>query len=99
MTTSDPVRATAKTYLIWMIFAPIAGAASWMLDGIFIGATRGKDMRNMMIISGLIYALSVSVLLPLLGNHGLWASLLILLVVRGITLGFCYPRLERSLPD
>ena len=67
-----------------------------MLDGIFIGATRTKDMRNMMIVSFAIYWLSVWLLLEPYGNHGLWAALIIFFVARGITLAIRYPALERA---
>ncbi|MDA5095665.1 MATE family efflux transporter [Aliiroseovarius sp. KMU-50] len=97
MTTAQDVRDFAQIYLIYMIFAPIVGWPSWMLDGVFIGATRSGEMRNMMALSALIYALSLAVLFPLLGNHGLWASLLISFVARGATLAWRYPVLERSL--
>lgn len=94
MTTSEPVRAEARVYLVYMIIAPLVGAASWLLDGIFIGATRTRDMRNMMAISFVIYVISVAVLVPSLGNHGLWSSLLISFIARGVTLGWKYPALE-----
>ena len=68
-----------------------------MLDGIFIGATRGADMRNMMMMSLMIYALSVLALTPSFGNHGLWTALLISYVARGATLGYKYPAIERDL--
>jgi MATE family multidrug resistance protein len=94
MSTSEPVRAEARVYLIYMIAAPFIGAASWMLDGIFIGATRGRDMRNMMAISFVIYLAALAVLLPAFGNHGLWAALLISFAARGVTLAWRYPSLE-----
>lgn len=94
MTTSDAVRTEARSYLIYMIIAPTIGVASWMLDGIFIGATRSKDMRNMMAISFVVYAVAVAVLMPVYGNHGLWIALLISFVARGLTLGLRYPALE-----
>jgi MATE family multidrug resistance protein len=94
MTTAEPVRAAAATYLPWMVAAPLLGLAPWMLDGIFIGATRTRDMRNMMAVSAAIYAACVVILLPLLGNHGLWLSLLISFLARGVTLGLRYPALE-----
>lgn len=94
MATDDAVRQEARIYLIYMILAPTLGVASWMLDGIFIGATQTRDMRNMMALSMVIYVISVALLLPLLGNHGLWISLLISFVVRGVTLGLRYPRIE-----
>lgn len=96
MTTAPEVQAEALRYLPWMIMAPIVGVAAWMLDGIFIGATRSRDMRNMMAISFGIYVASLWLLLEPFGNHGLWASLLILFVARGITLGMRYPKLEAS---
>jgi MATE family multidrug resistance protein len=97
MAKSAEVQADARNYLPWMIAAPIVGCASWMLDGIFIGATRGSDMRNMMIVSTAIYILAVLLLIPMFGNHGLWAALLISFAARGVTLGWRYPALERSI--
>ena len=94
MTTSDLVRSEARVYLIYMILAPTLGLASWMLDGVFIGATRTKDMRNMMVLSFAVYAVAVAVLMPSFGNHGLWAALLISFVARGVTLAWRYPALE-----
>ena len=96
MTTAPDVRAVARDYLPYMVAAPIVGVAAWMLDGIFIGATRTKDMRNMMIISTLVYFASVIPLMALFGNHGLWLGLLISFVVRGATLGWKYPALEAA---
>ncbi|MDB4057269.1 MATE family efflux transporter [Candidatus Thioglobus sp.] len=96
MTTAQDVRTVGYEYLPWMVIAPLAGAAAWMLDGIFIGATRTADMRNMMFISFCIYLVALAILLPKYGNHGLWASLIIFSLARGITLGFKYPRLEAS---
>ncbi len=94
MTTSEPVRDEARGYLPYMVAAPILGCAAWMLDGIFIGATRTKDMRNMMIISAMIFFAVVYPLMWALGNHGLWLALLISFVARGVTLGWKYPALE-----
>jgi MATE family multidrug resistance protein len=94
MTTAPDVRAEARLYLVYMIVAPVLGVASWMLDGIFIGATRTRDMRNMMALSFIVYAVSIAVLVPMFGNHGLWLSLLISFVARGVTLGLKYPGLE-----
>lgn len=96
MTTAPDVRTEAKTYLPYMVAAPIVGCAAWMLDGIFIGATRTVDMRNMMIVSTILYFASVIPLMAAFGNHGLWIGLLISFVVRGITLGVRYPALEAA---
>jgi MATE family multidrug resistance protein len=96
MTTAEGVRADARTYLPWMIAGPLVGCASWMFDGIFIGATRTRDMRNMMAISFAGYVVLVLTLVPLFGNHGLWAALLGFFALRGLTLATRYPALERA---
>lgn len=95
MTTSDEVRAATRTYLPWMVVAPIVGLAAWMLDGIFIGATRTADMRNTAALSAVLYFLAVWAFEGF-GNHGLWMALLISLVARGVALGWRYPALERA---
>jgi MATE family multidrug resistance protein len=94
MTTAPDVREMARVYLPYMVAAPIVGVAAWMLDGIFIGATRTKDMRNMMLISTVIYFATVIPLMAVFGNHGLWFGLLLNFIVRGVTLGWKYPALE-----
>ena len=96
MTTAEDVRVVSYDYLPWMVLAPLVGAAAWMLDGIFIGATRTADMRNMMFISFCIYLIALAFLLPKYDNHGLWASLIIFSIARGVTLGYKYPKLEAS---
>lgn len=96
MAKAPEVQSAGRTFLPYMIAAPLVGVASWMLDGIFIGATRTKDMRNMMIISALVYFACVFPLMAAFGNHGLWLGLLLSFVVRGITLGMKYPALEAS---
>ena len=78
------------------MLAPLLGLAAWMLDGIFIGATRTADMRNMMAISCAVYFVAVWALVPTMGNHGLWAALMISFIARTVTLGLRYPALERS---
>ena len=96
MTNAPEVQVAARAYLVWIILAPFLGGPSWMLDGIFIGATRTKDMRNMMLVSFGVYWLSVWLLLEPFGNHGLWAALIIFFVARGVTLAVRYPALERA---
>jgi MATE family multidrug resistance protein len=96
MTTAEGVRAAARDYLPWMIAGPIVGCASWMFDGIFIGATRTRDMRNMMAVSFAGYVLMVLLFVPVWGNHGLWAAMIGFFALRGLTLGLRYPALERA---
>ena len=90
------VQAEARTYLPYMVIAPVLGLGSYMLDGVFIGATRTRDMRNMMALSLLTYFVAAALLVPPFGNHGLWLALLISFVARAATLGTRYPALERA---
>lgn len=90
------VRVAAREFLPYAVAAPAVGVLAWMLDGIFIGATRGADMRNMMAVSLCAYAAMAAALVPLMGNHGLWIALLLSLVVRAVTLGLRYPAVEAA---
>jgi MATE family multidrug resistance protein len=96
MAKAPEVQLEARKYLIYMTLAPVLGLAAYMLDGVFIGATRTRDMRNMMALSLLVYIVAALALAPSMGNHGLWLALLISFVARGITLGLRYPALERA---
>src|SRR3546814_105683 len=95
-TSLPDVRLSAETYLWWMIASPLISVWSFLLDGIFIGATRTAPMRNAMILSLAVFLLAVWLLVPPLGNHGLWLSLLLFLAARAVTLGLHYPALEES---
>jgi len=94
MATDQNVRAAARQFLPWVALGPLIGVASWMFDGIFIGATLTREMRNAMALSVAIYAVAVALLLPAFGNHGLWAALMVLNVARGISMAALYPRAE-----
>lgn len=96
MATSPEVRVEARTYLWWMVLFPLIGLPSWMLDGIFIGATRTRDMRMAALQSTLIYVPFLIVLTYMMGNHGLWLALIIFDIARAWTLWRYYPALEAS---
>ena len=96
MTVNEEVRAAARLYLPWAALAPVVGIACFQLDGIYIGATRTADMRNMMILSVAIYLAAWWVLESAYGNHGLWAAVMVFFVARGLTLGVRYPALFRD---
>lgn len=96
MTTNAEIREVARHYLVWCALSPIAGFFAFQCDGIYIGATRTADMRNMMIASLALYLGAAWLLMPLYGNHGLWAALTIFFVARGLTLGLRIPALIRA---
>jgi MATE family multidrug resistance protein len=84
-------RAAARTYLPWAALAPILGVWSFQLDGIFIGATRSREMRNAMLAAAAIYLFAWWLLTPF-GNHGLWAALWVSYFARAGTLAAYLPR-------
>jgi len=97
MTDLEAVRAAALTYLPWMVAAPLIAVWSFQLDGVFIGTTRTREMRNGMLIAAGLYWLAAEALVPLWGNHGLWLALMLFLGLRAATLGYWLPRLDRRL--
>jgi MATE family multidrug resistance protein len=86
MTTAPEVREAARAYLPWLVAAPLIGAAAWIYDGIFIGALLTGDMLRAMLASVAVYGAALFVLVPLAGNHGLWAALMVLIATRTFTL-------------
>lgn len=96
MTTAPEVRTAARLYLPWLVIAPLIAVASYMFDGIFIGATLTREMRNTMFLSVGVYAVALLVAVPLLGNHGLWAALMALNGTRGTTMATRYRRAEAA---
>ncbi len=97
---SANVHAEASHYLFWAALGPLAGVWCFQLDGIFVGATRTRDMRNMMVVSFVIFAVAFLVLPAAFGNHGLWASMMVLFLARAATLFSRIPALVRvSFPN
>ncbi|MFN0114345.1 MAG: MATE family efflux transporter [Paracoccaceae bacterium] len=94
MARAPEVRAEARVYLAWAALAPVIGIASWMFDGIFIGATLTREMVRAMVLSVAIYVAAVAILVPAFANHGLWAALMVLNAARGLTMARLYHRAE-----
>lgn len=92
----EAVRAIAVAALPWAALSPVISVWSFLLDGIFIGATRTTDMRNAMLASLAIFLASAWILVPAFGNDGLWAAFLILMVARAGTLAARLPALDRA---
>ena len=96
MTVNSDVFGTAVEYLPWLIAAPIIAVWSYQFDGIFTGAMATRTMRNTVVFSTVVYVGLVYLLIPLMGNHGLWLSMMLFLALRGFSLGIAYPKLLRS---
>lgn len=95
MTDQVDVQQAAARFLPWVAVSPLLSVWCFQLDGIFIGATQTRDMRNAMVPVMVIAILAVEVLTSEFGNHGLWAALLLFFVLRAISLVILYPRIER----
>jgi MATE family multidrug resistance protein len=92
MTSSPEVRETARRFMLFAAFAPVAGVLAYAYDGIYIGATWARDMRNLMIAALTVYFVAWWAL-GALGNAGLWWALLIFLLARGLLQAARYPAL------
>ncbi|SAL71314.1 multidrug transporter MatE [Caballeronia peredens] len=99
LTDQAVVHAAAARYLPWASILPLASVAGFMLDGVFIGATRTHELMKAMAVSLAVFLLAAWTLAGSLGNHGLWLALTIFMVARGITLAVQVPAIERRLAD
>jgi multidrug resistance protein, MATE family len=95
MTSSEEVRRSARDYLWLVTLAPVLGVFAFSYDGIFIGATWAREMRNMMVLALLIF-LGAWLALRSFGNAGLWGALLVHYVARGGLQALRYPAMLRK---
>lgn len=95
MTTSDDVRRYARDFLPFVVLAPLPGVFAFGFDGIYVGATWAREMRNLMLASLAVF-LATWWALSEFGNTGLWIALLGFYVARGGLQGLRYPALLRK---
>ncbi len=95
LTTDRQVRASAMAFLPFAAAIPLLGMPSWLLDGIFIGATRGAALRNAAVAATAIY-IAVDWALRPYGNWGVWTAFLLSYLLRAGALGVQFPALLRS---
>ncbi|ENA4092019.1 MATE family efflux transporter DinF [Salmonella enterica subsp. enterica] len=91
LTSLPQIQLLADRYLIWQVVLPLVGVWCYLLDGMFIGATRAAEMRNSMAVAAGGFALTLFAL-PVLGNHGLWLALTVFLALRGLSLSLIWRR-------
>ena len=90
LTDLQDVRDTAMRYLPWLIISPLVSVWSYLYDGVYVGATRAREMRNIMVFSTLLVFLPAWFLLQGLGNHGLWLAFTLFMASRGISMHIGY---------
>ena len=96
ITDIEILRFISYKHLIWIIIIPPIASFCYQLDGIFIGASQTKEIRNAMVISVTIF-IGISIYLTkYFGNHGLWFSLLIFMALRALTLQFYFKKILRK---
>jgi len=92
LTDLSEVRETAMRYLPWLILSPLVSVWSFLYDGVYVGATRAREMRNIMVFSTLGIFLPAWFLLQGYGNHGLWLAFTLFMASRGVGMHFGYRR-------
>ena len=97
LTDLEPVRALVRECMPLSALYVLVGVAAYQLDGVFVGATRTREMRNASALAVAIFLAAAWFLAGRYGNAGLWAAFIVYVVARALTLGRYYPRLERSL--
>ena len=96
MTSIQEVRLICYEFIIWISIMPIVSVFSYIYDGIFLGAARGKEIRVAMIQSFLVFFICVILLVPFMENIGLWTSIVVFNAVRAITLWTKLERIQES---
>jgi len=84
LTNDTAVIQTAMKYIVWTVLVPLTGFAAFIYDGIYIGATASKAMRNIIFAATAAFFILYFILYKILGNNGLWISFLIFLTLRGL---------------
>jgi len=90
LTDLEPVIDASYIYLPWLVLLPLVAVWSYLYDGVFVGATRAREMRDIMLISSFFVFLPAWYSFSFLGNHGLWLALTLFLASRGIGMHYYY---------
>jgi MATE family multidrug resistance protein len=90
LTDLPDVRSTTMRYLPWLIVSPLVSVWSFLYDGVYVGATRSREMRDIMLISAFAVFIPAWYLLQGFGNHGLWLAFTLFMASRGIGMHLWY---------
>ena len=96
ITDIDILRFISYQHIIWILIIPPIASICYQLDGIFIGASQTKEIRNAMIISVASFIVISINLTKYLGNHGLWLSLLLFMILRSLTLNYFFNKILKK---
>ncbi len=90
LTDQPAVRSTVREFLPWLVLSPLVSLWSFVYDGVFVGATAAREMRNAMLVSSLLVFLPALWLLRDLGNHGLWMAFTLFMLARAVSMHWLY---------
>jgi len=96
ITDIELLRFISYKHFLWVIIIPPIASFCYQLDGIFIGASQTKEIRNAMIISVASFIVISIYLTKYFGNHGLWFSLMCFMILRSLTLKFYFNKILRK---
>ena len=99
MTPDRQLQQLAAQYWLWLVLLPPVCIWAFFWDGVFMGAMRTAVLRNGMLLSFAAYVPTLWLLQPRLGNHGIWAALLVLMAMRGVLLTLAWPGLRDSVAE
>ena len=89
MSNIEIIKSLSSSYAVWLIIMPLISSFCYQFDGIFIGASQTKELRNAMVFSVLSYVVISLIMVDLLGNTGIWISLCLFMILRALSL-YCY---------
>ncbi len=90
LTDIPDIRTMSLRYLPWLVLSPLVAVWSYLYDGVFVGATLAREMRNIMLISAFVIFIPAWYVLQFLGNDGLWLSFMLFMASRGIGMHLYY---------
>lgn len=93
MSDIEEIRKLSSSYVIWLILIPFIASFCYQFDGIFIGTSQTKELRNAMIFSVFFYLLFSIILTNYLSNTGVWISLCLFMILRAFSLYFYLDRI------
>ena len=96
ITDIEILRFISYKYIMWIVIIPPVASFSYQFDGIFIGATQTKEIRNAMMISVVSFIITSIYLTEYFGNHGLWLSLLLFMIFRSLTLNYFFNKILKK---
>ena len=94
LSTASDVRIAAADYMIWVILIPLACVGAFLFDGVFIGTTHIREMRNAMALSAAIWGLVLYLCLPVWHYHAIWIAMIAFMAARSLLLWGYYGRVE-----